>query len=299
MNKIKSKQKSGKSLFGILFLIFTSLFFMADISSAKNKVEDMVIKESQVVELNKSLRSVIEENQKLIDRTQELERELAQLKQENSKTSSEYEALKRDRDLLAKNVQDVQTRNRQYTRHIRNLEKSIDVLEENESTVRIEPVMKFAAATPEKMDDGMHGYKEDDEVSMADPMVQDREDKTYELLTRIDAFAEEDEKLRMDAAKAHYNMGNIYYNKGEHELAAREYYQAVALMPDDPDAHFNLAYVSQEYLFDYKTAIKHYQMYLYLNPRAKDRYFVKEQLLHAKLKLEAKINSNLEDDIKP
>ena len=64
MNKIKSKQKSGKSLFGILFLIFTSLFLVTDISSAKNKVEDMVIKESQVVTLNKSLRSVIEENQK-------------------------------------------------------------------------------------------------------------------------------------------------------------------------------------------------------------------------------------------
>ncbi|MCA9399830.1 MAG: tetratricopeptide repeat protein, partial [Candidatus Omnitrophica bacterium] len=250
---------------------------MADISSAKNKVEDMVIKESQVVELNKSLRSVIEENQKLIDRTQELERELAQLKQENSKTSSEYAELKRDRDLLAKNVEDIQTRNRQYTNHIRKLEKNIDTLE-NDSTLSVEPIMKFAAATSDKMDDGMHGYKDDEESSSADPIVQDREDKTYELLTRIDAFAEEDEKLRMDAAKAHYNMGNIYYNKGEHELAAREYYQAVALMPDDPDAHFNLAYVSQEYLFDYKTAIKHYQMYLYLNPRAKDRYFVKEQL---------------------
>ena len=126
--------------------------------------------------------------------------------------------------------------------------------------------------------------------------LSERELKTLDLLSRIDAFSEEDEKLRTDAAKAHYNMGNIYFYKGEYRIAAREYYQAVALMPNDPDAHYNLAFVSDEYLQDYKTALKHYRLYLYLNPNAKDTHFVKEHILKISLYMNSKVDSPLGDD---
>ena len=89
-------------------------------------------------------------------------------------------------------------------------------------------------------------------------------------------------------------MGNIYFQKGEFEIAVREYYQAVTLMPDDPDAHYNLAFVSGGYLEDYKTALKHYQMYLYLSPNARDIKFVKEKILQAKLALRSRVDSPLE-----
>ena len=51
--------------------------------------------------------------------------------------------------------------------------------------------------------------------------------KTLDLLAQIDAFSEKDERLRLDSAKAHYNMGNIYFQRGDYEIAAREYFQAV------------------------------------------------------------------------
>ncbi len=128
-------------------------------------------------------------------------------------------------------------------------------------------------------------------------VVVDQEAKTLDLLTRIDAFVEEDPKLKLDAAKAHYNMGNIYYNKGKYEISAREYYQAVTLMPDDPDSHYNLAFVSSENLRDYKTALKHYKMYLYLAPKAKDKDFVQEKIIEAQLILKSTVASELEEDI--
>lgn len=130
--------------------------------------------------------------------------------------------------------------------------------------------------------------------STIDKEVKDLETKTLDLLSRIDAFAEEDEQLRMDAAKAHYNMGNIYFQKGEYEIAAREYYQAVTLMPDDPDAHYNLAFVSGEHLKDFQTALKHYKMYLYLNPDAKDKHLVKEKIMHTEMILRNTIDSPIE-----
>lgn len=127
--------------------------------------------------------------------------------------------------------------------------------------------------------------------------VRNHEHKTLDLLSNIDTYNINDERLRHDAAKAHYNMGNIYYRKGYYEIAAREYYQAVTLMPNDPDTHYNLAFVSGEYLRDFKTALKHYKMYLYLNPEAKDKAFVNEKIMHAQLEIRASLNSILEKDI--
>ena len=66
-------------------------------------------------------------------------------------------------------------------------------------------------------------------------------------------------------------------------------------MPDDPDAHYNLALISGEYLHDMKTSLKHYQIYLYLNPEAKDAAFVKEKIMHANLFLRGIVDSPLEN----
>lgn len=124
--------------------------------------------------------------------------------------------------------------------------------------------------------------------------VKDREEKTLDLLSRIDAFSQSDPRLIEDSAKAHYNMGNIYFQKGEYEIAAREYYQAATLMPDDPDAHYNLAYVSGGYLNDYDTALKHYKLYLYLNPGAKDIKYVREKIVEAEINIKGRTASRLE-----
>lgn len=140
----------------------------------------------------------------------------------------------------------------------------------------------------------VNSYSEMGKSGASTEGVKNRENKTLDLLSRIDAFSEEDSNLKMDAAKAHYNMGNIYFEKGEFEIAVREYYQAVTLMPDDPDAHFNLAFVSSEFLNDQTTALKHYQMYLYLKPDAEDVDLVNEKIINAKLTLGSVIDSDLD-----
>ena len=78
-------------------------------------------------------------------------------------------------------------------------------------------------------------------------------------------------------------MGNIYFERGEYQRAVVEYYQAVDLTPNDADTHYNLAFVSGEYLGDQETALKHYQWYLYLRPNAEDVNGIKEKMIQAKL----------------
>jgi tetratricopeptide (TPR) repeat protein len=89
-------------------------------------------------------------------------------------------------------------------------------------------------------------------------------------------------------------MGNIYFERGEYQRAVVEYYQAVDLTPNDPDTHYNLAFVSGEYLGDQETALKHYQWYLYLKPNAPDMARVKEKILQAKFSLRSKVDSPLD-----
>ena len=255
-------------------------------------VGNTTIKENQVVEINKSLKNVIEENQKLSEANQKLQAEVDQAKNDHRSAQSETEKLKQDRDQLAESVRKTKDSNRQYLHEMKQMEEDYRQLQQvnEEYSDKLNSMEARSAKSDEE---------EGDEMLLASSTtnedVKNREMKTMDLLTRIDAFNEADVKLKADAAKAHYNMGNIYFEKGEYEIAAREYYQAVTLMPDDPDAHYNLALVSGEYLNDIKTALKHYQMYLYLNPQAKDMDFVKEKIAHAQMLLDGKVNSRLED----
>lgn len=87
-----------------------------------------------------------------------------------------------------------------------------------------------------------------------------------------------------DAAKIHYNLGNFYFRNGQHHYAAEEYKKALFYQPNDLDANFNLAVVADDYLEDRKTAIRHYQRYLEIQPDAKDRLQIEERIMDLELR---------------
>ncbi len=119
-----------------------------------------------------------------------------------------------------------------------------------------------------------------------------------EVVGLADHLKESRQALADDEARIHYNMGNIFYRLGRYQRAAREYRQAVALRPDDADAHYNLAFVSGEHLEDYETALSHYRSYLQLKPDAEDAVLVKEKIMEARLYLKSHIASSLEEDLR-
>ena len=43
-----------------------------------------------------------------------------------------------------------------------------------------------------------------------------------------------------DDAKAHYNLGNAYFESGKHKESIEPYKQAIRIDPDDAKAHYNL-----------------------------------------------------------
>jgi rhomboid protease GluP len=64
---------------------------------------------------------------------------------------------------------------------------------------------------------------------------------------------------------AYFFLGGAYFNQGNYQLAAEAYGSALALAPDDPSTHWNLASTYLK-LGRYDEAQTHYEIYRQLNP---------------------------------
>jgi tetratricopeptide (TPR) repeat protein len=194
-----------------------------------------------------------------------------------------------ERDQFVKEIRRVENLNRKYTQQIDEIK---DLLVEKDSDFQ-KRMKDLEDKLSQQQDD--HNKK----VVMKEQEVQtakELESQTNDMLSKGGDLDPEDQQFKEELAKAHYNMGNIYYERAEYQRAVVEYYQAVDLVPNDPDTHYNLAYVSGEFLGDQETALKHYQWYLYLRPDADDAPAVNEKMVQAKLHLRAKVDSILDKD---
>ncbi len=136
-----------------------------------------------------------------------------------------------------------------------------------------------------------------EEQVLADAAFHDRV-RSQKVISMLDEMSSEHETMREDEGKVHYNMGNIFFHQGHYGRARDEYRKAVQLVPHDANAHFNLAFVSSEYLGDFKTALTHYQQYLWLNPEAEDLHLVKEKIIAAQMELMGSIDSSLDKEVR-
>jgi len=191
------------------------------------------------------------------------------------------------REDFVKEIRRVENLNKKYTQEIEDI-RSLLADKDADYQKRMQDLEDKLAA---QQDDSS---KKEVVQEQSQQTTQELEAKTNEMLSKGGDMDPQDENFRQELAKAHYNMGNIYFERGEYQRAVVEYYQAVDLTPNDPDTHYNLAFVSGEYLGDQETALKHYQWYLYLKPDAPDIAAVKEKIIQAKFSLRSKIDSPLD-----
>lgn len=192
-----------------------------------------------------------------------------------------------EREDFVKEIRRVENLNKKYTQEIQDI-RGLLTDKDADYQKRMETLEAKLAAQQDE------SSKKELALEQSQQTTQELEAQTNEMLSKGADLNPEDERFRGELAKAHYNMGNIYFQRGEYQRAVVEYYQAVDLEPNDPDTHYNLAFVSGEYLGDQETALKHYQWYLYLKPNAPDLAGVKEKILMAKFTLRSKVESPLD-----
>jgi tetratricopeptide (TPR) repeat protein len=193
-----------------------------------------------------------------------------------------------EREDFVKEIRRVENLNKKYTQEIQDI-RSLLSDKDADYQKRMQDLEDKLAAQQDATS------KKEVVEEQSQQTTQELEAKTNEMLAKGGDLDPSDEGFRGELAKAHYNMGNIYFQRGDYQRAVVEYYQAVDLAPNDPDTHYNLAFVSGEYLGDQETALKHYQWYLYLKPNADDSAAVKEKIIEAKLALRGRINSPIDD----
>jgi tetratricopeptide (TPR) repeat protein len=201
--------------------------------------------------------------------------------------ASDVDQMRSEREEFVKEIRRVENLNKKYSQQIQDVKVAMDKQQQdfNERVNSLEEKMS-------KQQTAREVKKKEDAPSQA--ISPAMEEATYNILSHGSELNPNDESFRDELAKAHYNMGNIFFQRGEYQRAVVEYYQSVDLSPYDADTHYNLAFVSSEYLKDPETALKHYQWYLYLKPEANDGDLVKEKMLAAKLAIRSQINSPLD-----
>ncbi len=216
-------------------------------------------------------------------------KEIAQLKTEKEADAKRVEEMRQEREEFVKEIRRVENLNAKYTKQNEELRSQMDAQQESVEN----RIKKMESDTKEAAQLNKEKTVEPLAVADATPPVE-VEKKAKEVFSKGGDLDPEDQKFKEELARAHYNMGNVYFERGEYRRSVVEYYQAVDLMPYDADAHYNLAFVSGEFLGDQETALKHYQWYLYLKPNAKDKKLVDEKMVAAKLNIRGRVDSKVD-----
>ncbi|NTV28533.1 MAG: tetratricopeptide repeat protein [Candidatus Omnitrophica bacterium] len=218
-----------------------------------------------------------------------LQKEIEKLRNEKESEAKRVDEMRQEREQFIKDIRRVENLNQKYTKEIEDVRSQMEDQQKSfeDRLKKMEANLTEANNTKEKA-----VKSEIMPEAMLPPL--EIEKQANAVLQKGGDVDPEDEKFKEELARAHYNMGNVYFERGEYQRAVVEYYQAVDLMPYDADAHFNLAFVSGEFLGDQETALKHYQWYLYLKPKAADRNLVEEKIVTAKLHARGKVNMKID-----
>lgn len=256
--------------------------------SQKLGLDQMPVQEEAVVHLNKNLKNAIVENQKLNEARKDLEGQVKMLRGQIEVDHNRLNSITFQRDTMNNKIVQLEDT-------VKNLQQKVDSTQPAETS----PTVSANSPTPvikESTPPSAFEISQPSPEQLLGGESANVAPEAMRMLTKIDGLYHENEQLKLDAAKVHYNMGNIYFQKGDYVKAQAEYLQAVDFMPYDAFAHFNLAFVSGEFLDDPQTALTHYQRYLYFNPKADDAELVKEKILAAQLKMRTRIESPIDPE---
>lgn len=88
-------------------------------------------------------------------------------------------------------------------------------------------------------------------------------------------IASADSTLQKERSLYHYNLGVAYTRARLYDEAVAEYEKSLNFGPNNPDTHYNLGLLYENFKEDPDKAVAHYHKYLELMPEAEDKEEVK------------------------
>lgn len=248
--------------------------------------------EKQFIRINQSLKNLIEENKKLFKQKDDLQKDIEDLRGERMVQETRLRALANERADLLKRSEEINNIKASYEKEIEDLKKELGSVKQDPVVVAPEASGELSMQEAEAGD--ALGSSAQEAAKPID--VVPAPALTQAASNELGSLMEENAILRKDTIKLHYNLANLFFEQGKYDFAVAEYKRVADLMPQDAATHYNLAFVSAEYLKDYKTAIAHYKKYVKLEPQADDAAFVKNQILELQLRLRNQTDSYIDKD---
>jgi tetratricopeptide (TPR) repeat protein len=213
--------------------------------------------------MNQSLKKLIEENQRLLMQNEDLQEKFTALRGEKTSQEERLRALAAEKENLLRKSEKINAEKVSYEGEIKDLKKQLKVEKEAD--------LGETAAT----------------ASVPSSV------NASEMIQMFSQLMEENEIIRRQSAKVHNDLAYLFLEQGRRAAAAEEFGQAASLMPDDASAHYNLALICEEYLYDFPVAIRHYKKYLELVPDAADAATVRKKISRLQAVEENRIDANV------
>jgi len=266
--------------------------FAAESAAEDNDLSSLSEEEKHFVRMNQSLKNMIDENQKLVKQKDDLQKDIQALRGERMIQETRLRTLASEREGFLKKSQMIDDIKMSYEQEIEFLKKELELTAQRAYNEKLSSTQ--ASLSAEKMLTSSTALATEAEQKKAESIAVIR--GADEMAKEMGKLVEENQILRKDTIKLHYNLANLFFEQGKYDMSVVEYKRVLDLMPQDAATHYNLAFVSAEYLKDYPTAVEHYKKYIALDPRSSDAAFVKGQILELQLKLQNKIDSFVDKD---
>ncbi|MEI8344901.1 MAG: tetratricopeptide repeat protein [Candidatus Omnitrophota bacterium] len=235
---------------------------------------------------------------KIVAKDREIEK-LGQSQQELEKTVTQAEAIQKqlqDENIQLKRSQDeIEVQKGVILKQVRS---SVDSFENfrvqanqeierlKKTVVTLETERVDLEGQLKQVDQQSAQQQEDLKKQISDVNERLKAQKATEQALYISTQKKSHSAMVRETAKMHFNAGNFYYQNRDYPNAVNEYKKALFYTPDDAQAHYNLAVVSDQVLGDWATALEHYKRYVQLSPDAKDVVRIKEKIMDLEINLQ-------------
>ncbi len=276
--------------------------------SSSKEAGRVELKEEQLAAINQSLKNALEENRKLQDEKTAGEQELKSLRGESDINSNRINFLNRQRDDILKRAEDAEKAVKDNKQQLQELQKTfnetqteltakIKAIEETQARKEAEQKQAMENVLPSKIKDASSSKDRELLKVKTEKNLNALEKSIKKTNTQVASLRADNARLSRESAKLHYNLANMFYDRGQYQKAVDEYQRVLELTPSDAAAHYNLAFINGEYLDNMPEALKDYKEYLHLNPGAEDAGPVKEKILDIQLKLRQPMSSWLDNAV--
>ena len=212
----------------------------------------------------------------LFSKKTSLEKQLSQMEQLEKRMQAETESLSKEKSKLTDEKEKLQADAASYLSGNEKLQKEKETL--NTGLEKAQKLVETKEAESQRLKESLK--KIEKKIAREHAAGESKSEEEAKKMQK--RLYERDEKIKKENAVYHYNLAVALTEAKHYDAAIAEYEKALALDPNNAEAHYNLGLIYDDINDDANKAVFHYRAYLKLRPKAADRDEVERAIKNLK-----------------